>query len=169
MNEGILNLLRKLVTDKQIRVRRVATFVLLKITRTDEKCRLENVKSGLLSWMYSMIEEQAMAIQCLLTLCDISESPTARKFIETKAVLDILALIYSRQDDDTHEFKLNKRRDDAHDTDTTNSLRDGLCIQIIYNLSCTHDFLADLVHARAHGFLMSLLPHITTPALQVRF
>ena len=56
-----MKLLRKFVDDKNVRVWRAAAMVLLKISRTDEKCRVENVRNGLIEWMHSMVEEQAMA------------------------------------------------------------------------------------------------------------
>ncbi|OQS07448.1 hypothetical protein THRCLA_00554 [Thraustotheca clavata] len=144
VNEGIIRLLRTLVEHKSTPIWHAATVALLKITRIDEKCRVDNVRNGLLPWIQSILSDVSIAMQSLVALCAISSHEISRKHM---SALDTISILYT-------SYQLPFTGDEAIETC---ALRTNLCLQILYNVSCESSFLHDLIKGGAHGFIQNCL------------
>ncbi|OQR85119.1 hypothetical protein ACHHYP_12254 [Achlya hypogyna] len=143
VNEGLVRLLRGLVENKHARVWHAAAIALLQMTRADDKCRVDNVRNGVIPWMQTVLDEPSLALQCLVTLCNISAYEPARKLMVAPDVMAILRAVAGQPD----------------------PARKSLCVQIVYNASCEAGLIADLVRGHAHLFLASCLG-AATPQIQ---
>ncbi|KDO31191.1 hypothetical protein SPRG_03809 [Saprolegnia parasitica CBS 223.65] len=135
VSEGLVKLLRSLVENKHPQVWHAAAIALLQMTRADDKCRVDNVRNGIIPWMQSVLHEQSIALQCLVMLGTISAYEPARKLMVAPDLMDLLRAVSA-----------------------PDLARQSLCVQIVYNTSCELSLAADLVRGHAHAFLASCLP-----------
>ncbi|ETV90349.1 hypothetical protein, variant [Aphanomyces invadans] len=137
VNEGIVKILRRLVDDSNAAVAHAAAMVFLKTSRADDKCRIESIRNGLLPWMRSILSNESLVLQCLITLCDCTANRAAQVHMHPAHAMDILRIA-------SMSTAL---------TSATTPDRMGLTVQALYNLTCQPSKLLELVQAGAHNFL----------------
>ncbi|RHZ11906.1 hypothetical protein DYB37_008813 [Aphanomyces astaci] len=131
VNEGIVKILRRLVEDTNETVSHAAAMVLLKTSRADDRCRVESLRNGLVPWMRSVLHNDVLATQSLITLCDCTANAAAQGHVHPLHVIDILRAAVPS----SHPHRMS------------------LCLQALYNMTCQPSKLLELVHAGAHLFL----------------
>ncbi|KAG9406055.1 hypothetical protein AC1031_003977 [Aphanomyces cochlioides] len=143
VNEGLVKVLQCLVDDSNANVAHAAARAMLRISRSDDRCRVDNLQNGLLQWILSVMSDDTLATQALITLCDSTASAIAKEHIRPLPALSIL-------------------RAALHATDQA---RRGLCMQTLYNMTCQPTSLLELIHAEAHVFVQHLFDGNDDPIL----
>ncbi|CAK4071844.1 unnamed protein product [Aphanomyces euteiches] len=143
VNEGLVKVLQCLVDDSNANVAHAAARVMLQISRSDDRCRVDNLQNGLLQWILSVLSDDTLATQALITLCDSTAIAIAKEHIRPLPALSIL-------------------RAALHATDQA---RRGLCMQTLYNMTCQPTSLLELIHAEAHVFVQHLFDGNDDPVL----
>lgn len=128
ISEGFISILRRHFSSTFKDVVELSSKVLLKISRTNTASCLTSINKGLIYWVASIValKEPSLTMDCIVSLYEITLYNVTRSAVSALQIIKIIDSI------------------DLSILDSTTSL---LCCRILYNLTCSVEFIDELLES----------------------